>query len=70
MLRSKFYPFVPIKKKKKKSYLFVDGASTEAKSRGKLWALCSCVTSIPRLAQSIIPTQPPHTLCAIVTLQV
>ena len=36
MLRSKFYPFVPIKKKKKKSYLFVDGASTEAKSRGKL----------------------------------
>ena len=29
---------------KPKSYPFVDGASTAAKSRGKLWALCSCNT--------------------------
>ena len=32
------------------NYPFTDGASTEARSRGKLCAFLSCITSIPRLA--------------------
>lgn len=48
-----------------KPYPLRDGISRTARSRGKLWALRSCITSIPRLARLIISAQELITTLAI-----
>jgi hypothetical protein len=38
-------------------YASIEGASTAAKSKGKLCALRSCITSIPKLARLMMSAQ-------------